>query len=49
MTTYLLNVSVCVKLNSLVDREVKFCYFTQVLKQGINVNTMCPNYNNPRT
>jgi len=34
----------CVKLNSLYDRERKVCYVTQMLKQGINIKTMCPNY-----
>jgi len=34
----------CVKLNSLFDREIKVYYVTQVLKQGINIKTMCPNY-----
>jgi len=23
---------------------MKVCYVTQVLKQGINIKTMCPNY-----
>ena len=27
----------CVKLSSLVYREMKFYYVTQVLKQGINI------------
>jgi len=31
-------------LNSLFDRELKVYYVTQVLKQGINIKTMCPNY-----
>jgi len=34
----------CVKFNSLFDREMKVFYVTQVLKQGINIKTMCPNY-----
>jgi len=34
----------CVKLNSLLDRERKVLYVTQVLKQGINIKTICPNY-----
>jgi len=34
----------CVKLNSLIDRERKVLYVTQVLKQGINIKTICPNY-----
>ena len=33
----------CVKLNSLFDREMKVYYVTQVLKQGVNIKTMCPN------
>jgi len=34
----------CVKLNSLFDSEMKLFYVTQVLKQGTNIKTMCPNY-----
>ena len=34
----------CVKLNSLFDREMKVFYVTQELKQGINIKTMCPTY-----
>ena len=34
----------CVKLNSLFDSEMKVYYVTQVLKQGINIKMMCPNY-----
>jgi len=34
----------CVKLNSLFDSELKVYYDTQVLKQGINITTMCPHY-----
>ena len=34
----------CVTLKSLFDREMKVYYVTQVLKQGINIQTMCPNY-----
>jgi len=34
----------CVKLNSLFDSELKVYYVTQVLKQGINIKMMCPNY-----
>ena len=34
----------CVKLNSLFDREMKVYHVTQVLKQGRNIKTMCPNY-----
>ena len=33
-----------IKLNSLIDSEMKVHYVTQVLKQGINIKTMCPNY-----
>jgi len=33
-----------VKLNSLFDREMKVCYVIQVLKQSINIKTMCVNY-----
>jgi len=33
-----------VKLNSLFDSEMKVYCVTQVLKQGINIKTMCPNY-----
>jgi len=34
--------SICVKLNPLFYREIKAIYVTQVLKQGINIKTMCP-------
>jgi len=34
----------CGKLNILFDCEMKVYYVTQVLKQGINTKTMCPNY-----
>jgi len=34
---------VFIGLNSLFDREMKVYYVTQVLKQGINIKTMCPN------
>jgi len=34
----------CVKLNSLFDSDMKVYYVTQVLKQGINIKTMCPYY-----
>ena len=34
----------CVKLNSLFDRKMKVFYVTQVLKQDINIKTMCHNY-----
>ena len=33
----------CVKLNSLFDKEMKVYYVTQVFKRGINMKTMCPN------
>ena len=34
----------CVKLNSLYDSEMKVYYVTHAFKQGINTNTMRPNY-----
>ena len=34
----------CVKLNSLFDSEMKVFYVTQMLKQGNNIKTNCPNY-----
>jgi len=34
----------CVKLNSLYEREMKVYYVTQVLKQGVGIKMMCPNY-----
>jgi len=38
----------CVKLNSLFDSEKKVYYdsytLTHLLKQDINMKTMCPNY-----
>jgi len=34
----------CVKLNSSFDIEMKVYSVTQVLRQGINIQTMCPNY-----
>jgi len=34
----------CIQWNSLFDNEIKVYYVTQVLKQGININTMYPNY-----
>ena len=34
----------CETLNSLFDSEMKVYYVTQVLKQGTNIKTMCPNY-----
>ena len=33
-----------VKLNSLFDSEMKVYYVAQVLKQGIYIKMMCPNY-----
>jgi len=34
-----------VLLKSIFDREIKVYYYVkQVLKQGINIKTMCPNY-----
>jgi len=33
-----------VKLNSLLNREMKVYYVTQVLKQGINIKTKLPYY-----
>jgi len=32
----------CVKLNSLNDREMNVYNVTQVLKQGINIKMNCP-------
>jgi len=34
----------CVKLNSLFDRDMKVYYVTQVLQESINIKMMCPNY-----
>jgi len=34
----------CVKLNSIVDSEMKVYSVTQISKQCINIKTMCPNY-----
>jgi len=34
----------CVKLNSLIDSEIKFYYVTQMLKQDINTKMIWPNY-----
>jgi len=34
----------CVKLNSLFDREMKVYHVTQVLQQGIYIKMMCHNY-----
>jgi len=34
----------CVKLNSLFDREMNVYYITHVLNQCINIKTMCSNY-----
>ena len=33
-----------VKLKPLFDREMKVYYVTQVLKQGTDIKTYCPNY-----
>jgi len=32
----------CVTFNSLFDIEIKVYFASQVLKQGININTLCP-------
>ena len=34
----------CVKLNWSFDRELKVYYVTQVIKQSINIKTMCTYY-----
>ena len=34
----------CVKLNTLFDREMNVYYVTQVLKQGISIKAMYPNF-----
>ena len=34
----------CVQLNSFLIREMKVYYVTHVLKQGIDIKTMCPDY-----
>ena len=34
----------CINLNSIFDSEIKVYYGTQVLRQSINIKTMCPNY-----
>jgi len=40
----------CVKLNSLNDREMNVYNVTQVLKQGTNIKMNCPNtYSNLET
>ena len=41
--TYILNF-MCVKFNSLFEREMKVYYVTQVLQQGINIKTNCNKY-----
>ena len=41
MITLVLNVHVYVNLNSFLQRNVY--YVTQVLKQGINIISICPN------
>jgi len=33
-----------VKLNSLFHGEIQVVYVTKVLKQGINIKTMCSNF-----
>jgi len=33
----------CVKLNSLFDSKMKVYYAKQVLMQGTDINTICPN------
>ena len=43
MTTCIL-LCMCVKLYSLFDSEMKVYYVTQVFKQGINIETICPNH-----
>ena len=44
LSTYVLNVHLCKKMNSLVDSEMKVYYVSEVLKQGANIKTMYPNY-----
>jgi len=44
LSTYVLNVHLCKKMNSLVDSEMKVYYVSEVLKQGTNIKTMYPNY-----
>jgi len=34
----------CVNLSSLFDREMNVHYVTHVLKQGVRIKMMCPNY-----
>jgi len=43
MSSYILLIFMCVKFSTLYDREMKVYYVTQVLKQGTNIHTMCPN------
>ena len=33
-----------IKFKTSIDKELNFSYATQVLKQGINIKTICPNY-----
>jgi len=42
--TLLSKLFICVKLNPLLDREMKVYYVTLVSKHGINIKTMCWNY-----
>ena len=44
MTISYFKCSMCVKLSSLFDSEMKVYYLTQVSKQGGNIQTMCPFY-----
>ena len=39
--TLLSKLFICVKLNPLLDREMKVYYVTLVSKHGINIKTMC--------
>ena len=34
----------CVKMKSLIDREMKVYYVTHVLRPGIKIKKMCANY-----
>ena len=42
MTLYISNVHVC--SIEFIDREMRVYFVTQLLKQGINIKIMCPNY-----
>ena len=44
MTISYFKCSMCVKLSSLFDSEMKVYYLTQVSKQDGNIQTMCPFY-----